>query len=512
MIYGLFYKNDKKKRKEAKEKKVSTAMTVALIRFLFDKRNISLRNDMIKLLAFICLCSVAAAQNNKYNVLFIAVDDLRPELGCYGVKHAQSPNLDSFAKEAVVFDRHYASVPTCGASRYSLLTGRSPQSSGVLKINNGLYSGKSKLRASYSDKAQSLPEVFKRSGYKTACIGKISHQPDGRVFAYNGKGKGLPELPHAWDELPTPFGAWKRGWGTFFAYANGRHREDGQGNKDLMEFVAEKDTDLPDGMMAEPAMEQLAKWKGKRFFIGLGFYKPHLPFVAPKQDWDAFEGVNIPHPQNVNKPETGYHGSSEFHKYNAPFHKPMSQEALTKSRRAYLACVRYVDRQIGKVLKKLKELDLEKNTIVVVWGDHGWFLGERKMWGKHSVLEEANRSVFMIKVPGEKPRMTSALAETIDIFPTLMDYCQPRDQATRFALDGISQRAVISGRQDSVKKAAVSYWGKSISIRTDTHRLIFAKGSSKSFLYEMINGFTLTKDIAAEIPELVKKIKSFHKR
>ena len=93
-----------------------------------------------------------------------------------------------------------------------------------------------------------------------------------------------------------------------------------------------------------------------------------------------------------------------------------------------------------------------------------------------------------------------------------MDYCQPRDQATRFALDGISQRAVISGRQDSVKKAAVSYWGKSISIRPDTHRLIFAKGSSKSFLYEMKNGFTLTKDIAAESPELVKKIKSFHKR
>ena len=467
----------------------------------------------ILLSVLIALSSISYAQTNKYNVLFIAVDDLRPELGCYGVKHAQSPNLDSFAKEAVVFDRHYVSVPTCGASRYALLTGRSPKSSGVLK-NDGLHSGKSKLLASYSDKAQSLPELFKRSGYKTACVGKISHSPDGRVFAYNGKGKGLPELPHAWDELPTPFGAWKRGWGTFFAYANGRHREDGQGNKDLMEFVAKKDTDLPDGMMAETAMEQLVKWKDERFFIGLGFYKPHLPFVAPKQDWDAFEGVDIPNPQNVNKPETGYHGSGEFYKYNAPFakKKPLSQEALTKSRRAYLACVRYVDRQIGKVLKKLKDLDLEKNTIVVVWGDHGWFLGDNQMWAKHSTLEEANRSVLMIKVPGEKPKMTSALAETIDIFPTLVDYCQPQDQATRFTLDGISQRPIISGRQSSVKKAAISYWGKSISIRTDTHRLIFAKRNSKSFLYEMKSGFTLTKNIAAENPELVKKIKSFHKK
>ena len=481
-------------------------MTVALISFLFDKRNISLRNDMIKLLAFICLCSVAAAQNNKYNVLFIAVDDLRPELGCYGVKHAQSPNLDSFAKEAVVFDRHYASVPTCGASRYALLTGRSPQSSGVLKINNGLYSGKSKLRASYSDKAQSLPEVFKRSGYKTACIGKISHQPDGRVFAYNGKGKGLPELPHAWDELPTPFGAWKRGWGTFFAYANGRHREDGQGNKDLMEFVAKKDTDLPDGMMAETAMQQLVKWKGERFFIGLGFYKPHLPFVAPKQDWDAFEGVDIPHPQNVNKPETGHHGSSEFRKYNAPFLKKklLSPEALTKSRRAYLACVRYVDRQIGKVLKKLKELDLEKNTIVIVWGDHGWFLGDMQTWGKHSVLEEANRSVLMIKVPGEKPQMTSALAETIDIFPTLLDYCNPTDKSTRFPLDGISQKAVISGQQTSLRQTAISYWKKFRSIRTDKYRLI--TDGKKPFLYRMENGFTLSKDIASQKSEVISEI------
>ncbi|NQZ60212.1 MAG: hypothetical protein HRT88_22405 [Lentisphaeraceae bacterium] len=134
------------------------------------------------------------------------------------------------------------------------------------------------------------------------------------------------------------------------------------------------------------------------------------------------------------------------------------------------------------------------------------------MWGKHSVLEEANRSVFMIKVPGEKPRMTSALAETVDIFPTLMDYCRPQDQATRFALDGISQRAVISGRQSSVKKAAISYWGKSVSIRSETHRLIFHKKSQKSFLYEMKNGFTLTKNIAAENPELVEKIKSFYKK
>ncbi|MCM8537214.1 MAG: sulfatase [Lentisphaeraceae bacterium] len=457
-------------------------------------------------LIFIAFALCSSAENNNYNVLFIAVDDLRPELGCYGVDYAQSPHLDSFAKEAVLFNRHYVQVPTCGASRFALLTGRSPKVTKALG-NAALYKGKNALDHNYSQKAQSLPEVFKRSGYKTACIGKISHQPDGRVFAYNGKGDGKPELPHAWDEYPTPFGAWKRGWGTFFAYEGGRHREDGKKNKDLMEFTAQKDTDLPDGLMAETAMKQLEKWKNERFFIGLGFYKPHLPFVAPKQDWDAFEGVDIPNPQNLQKPEVGHHGGGEFYKYDAPFAKtkPLKQGPLTDSRRAYLACVRYVDRQIGKVLKKLKELDLEKNTIVVVWGDHGWFLGDMQMWGKHSVLEEANRSVYMIKVPGQKAMKTNALAETIDIFPTLLDFCNPKDKSTRFLLDGVSQKDVISGKKETVRKVAISYWQKYKSIRTDTHRLI--TGGKKDYLYEMEGDFTLGKDIAAQNPELIEKIK-----
>ena len=110
-----------------------------------------------------------------------------------------------------------------------------------------MYGGSTALSATRLDAAQTLPELFRRSGYHTICIGKMSHTPDGRVYAYNGSGDGRPEMPHAWDELPTPFGPWNRGWGTFFAYAGGRHREDGQGNKDLMEFVAEKDEDLPDG-------------------------------------------------------------------------------------------------------------------------------------------------------------------------------------------------------------------------------------------------------------------------
>ncbi len=441
---------------------------------------------------------------NAYNVLFIAIDDLRPELGCYGVEAAQTPNLDRFADSAIVFDRHYVQVPTCGASRFALLTGRSPFHSG------GSGNGASKLlEADFQGAAQTMPELFRRNGYKTACIGKISHSPDGRVFAYNGKGDGHEELPHAWDELPTPFGAWKRGWGTFFAYAGGEHREDGQGHRDLMQFTVEADTDLPDGLMAETAIEQLKKWKGERFFIGLGFYKPHLPFVAPKQDWDAFEGADIPDPPNAKKIASRHsHRAGEFYGYNATHEKsrPLGSDGLRNSRRAYLACVRYVDRQVSKVLDELKRLKLDKNTIVVIWGDHGWFLGDRQLWGKHSGLEEANRSVLMVRVPGAKPQATSALAETLDLYPTLIDYCQLTDTATRYPLDGRTMRPLIDGKVSSYREAALSYWKGDVSIRSKDYRLIVTKSGVRPELYALESGFTLGENVADAHPEVVSEL------
>ena len=236
----------------------------------------------IMLLVLFMVVNSAQAQTNCYNVLFIAVDDLRPELGCYGVEYAQTPNMDNLASTGMLFNKHYVQVATCHSSRLSMLTGRSP-GAGRRKPQEG---------------ARFMPELFRRSGYHTTCIGKISHSPDGRKFQYNGNGDGEMELPKAWDSLPTPFGPWKRGWGAFFAYADGKHREDGEGHKDLMQFTAEQDSDLPDGMMADTAVETLRNYKdtGERFFLGLGFFKPHLPFVAPRQDWEAFSEVEIPLP------------------------------------------------------------------------------------------------------------------------------------------------------------------------------------------------------------------------
>ena len=465
--------------------------------------------------------SAVHAADKPLNVLFIAIDDLRPELGCYGVSDAQSPCLDDFAATSVRFNNHFVQVPTCGASRYALLTGRSPLRSGVTSNNAALYQGKAKLSDVPQSGAQSMPELFRRSGYQTVCIGKISHTADGRVYEYNGKGDGRDEVPLAWDKLATPLGAWQRGWGVFFAYPNGVHREDGQGHQDLMDFTVTKDTDLPDGLMAQSAIEFLKQQSDDDapFFLGLGFFKPHLPFVAPKQDWDAFENSDIEIAEDQQKPETAYwHRSGEFYRYDAPFEKqhPLSVDAQRDARRGYLACVRYADRQVGKVLDTLQQTGLADNTVVVVWGDHGWHLGDQQIWGKHSPLERALRSVLMIRVPGvSKPGLVShALVETLDLYPTLIDVCNPSFQQTHLPLDGKSLISVIRGDTDSVRDASLSYWNNAISVRTLDRRLIAKQvaGEFRSIELYPIDRDVLGPNLADDQPGKVKEMLELFER
>jgi arylsulfatase A-like enzyme len=461
----------------------------------------------------------AAAETNRYNVLFIAVDDLRTELGCYGVDYVRSPHLDRLASQGVLFTHHYVQVPTCGASRYAMLTGRSPARTRVFSSNEALYNGPAALAPEQSAGAQSLPELFRRSGYRTVCIGKISHTPDGRVFAYNGTGDGRPELPHAWDELATPLGPWGRGWGAFFAYTGGRHREDGQGHRDVMEFVAERDEDLPDGLMAARAIEQLRTLResGRRFFLGLGFFKPHLPFVATKADWEAMEKIEVPPPPHPEKPNSDYwHRSAEFYGYNLPFPKtnPLEAADQLRARRAYLACVRYSDRQVGKVLAALDTLGLADSTIVVLWGDNGWHLGDSQLWGKHTPFERALRTPLIIRAPGISRAGTrcDALVESLDLYPTLVDLCRPSFTRTQYPLDGLSLRPLLDGSARSLREAAVSYWGGAVTVRTITHRLIVTRtGSTWSGkeLYDMRQTPDPVENLAARQPDLVNRLLGF---
>jgi arylsulfatase A-like enzyme len=471
---------------------------------------------LISLVAIHCGPPVVAAETNRFNVLFIAVDDLRPELGCYGADYVQSPNLDRLAAQGMRFTHHYVQVPTCGASRHALLTGRSPVQSGVLRGNETLYNGPAALRSESLAGAQSLPEQFRRSGYRTVCIGKISHTPDGRVFAYNGTGDGRPELPHAWDELATPFGSWRRGWGTFFAYTGGRHREDGKGHRDLMEFVAERDEDLPDGLMAAQAIEQLRllRRSGQRFFLGLGFFKPHLPFVATRADWAAMENVVVPPAPQPGRPASDYwHASREFYSYQMPFPKtnPLAAADQLQVRRAYLACVRFVDRQVGKVLDALAELDLADSTIVVLWGDHGWHLGDSQIWGKHAPHERAVRAPLIIRAPGvtRAGTQSAALVESIDLYPTLLELCRPAFSRTQHPLDGRSLRPLLDGSAESVRDAALSFYEQAVTVRTATHRLIATRTGndwSGLELYDLRQSPDPVDNLAAQQPELVKQL------
>lgn len=453
----------------------------------------------------------------KPNVLFIAIDDLRPELGCYGHDYVTSPNLDQLAASGVLFTRHQVQVPTCGASRYALLTGRSPRHSGVTASNAGLYSGKSALKPQSQPGAQTMPELFRRAGYRTVCIGKISHTADGKVYAYDGSGDGRDELPNAWDELATPYGSWKRGWGIFFAYEGGRSREDGQGNRDLMEFTAEHDRDLPDGLMTEHAIAKLGELKksDQPFFLGLGLFKPHLPFVAPRQDWEAMKDVAVPPPANPEKPDSPYwHASGEFHRYDFPFPKkrPLPEADAIQTRRAYLACVRYVDRQVGKVLAALDRLDLAENTIVVVWGDHGWHLGESQIWGKHTPFERAVHSALIIRAPGMTPRRCDSPVETLDIYPTLVDLCEPTFRKTQHPLDGVSLQPILTGERSSVRETAVSYWRNAVSVRSSEHRLIAKLNNGKLTdieLYDVTETPDPVENIAANHPDIVERLSRF---
>lgn len=464
-----------------------------------------------------CVSSPAsAADTNRFNVLFIAVDDLRTELGCYGLDYVQSPNLDRLATQGMVFNRHYVQVPTCGASRYSMLTGRSPSNSRVTSSNEALFSGPAALAQTQLPGAQSLPELFRRSGYQTVCIGKISHTADGRVFAYNGKGDGRPELPNAWDKLATPFGEWKRGWGVMFAYAGGLSREDGKGHHDGMEFKAERDEDLPDGLMAAQAIKELRAFQksGQRFFLGLGFIKPHLPFVATKADWAAMEKVVVPPPPHPEKPSSDYwHKSGEFYGYNWPFPKtnPLAAADQLQVRRAYLACVRYTDRQVGKVLDALDTLGLSDSTIVVLWGDNGWHLGDSQIWGKHTPFERAVHTPLIIRAPGMVRAGTHSddLVESLDLYPTLMDLCQPGFTRTQYPLDGLSLRPLLDGSATSIREAAVSYWGNAVSVCNRTNRLIATRTGntvSKEELYDLRQTPDPVENLAARQPDEVKRL------
>jgi len=279
--------------------------------------------------------------------------------------------------------------------------------------------------------------------------------------------------------------------------------------------------------MATVAIDKLAELKslrsetGKPFLMGLGFFKPHLPWVATEADWNAFADVDIAPPNEPDKLDSAwFHNSGEFYKYRVPWKKtrPLSLPDQMTSKRAYLACVRFVDRQIGRVLQSLDDLELAEDTIVVIWGDHGWHLGESAIWGKHSPFDRSLNSVLMIRVPGvSKPNhRCDELVESTDLYPTLMAACRLESTETAFPLNGFSLLPLLQGGEQPLREAALSMFGKGFTLRSKTHRLIgknqdlpsrknaAAKIGSMEF-YHLIKGIDpVTNVIESELEELAK--------
>lgn len=464
-------------------------------------------------LLFTNLSDALQSQQERPNVLFIYVDDLRPDLRCYGNPVVHSPNLDRLASEATLFSRQYVTQPTCGASRYSMLTGRLPRQPVDLKneaIEKQL-SGKPR-----SDIPETFIDALRRQGYYTVGMGKVSHSPDGYVYEYTEPKSNRLELPHSWDEMLFDPGKWGTGWNAFFAYSDGSNRQSRKAQVKPYESDAVGDEGYPDGLTAKLAVAKLSELARKKqpFFLGVGFFKPHLPFNAPKKYWDLYDESNITLtpsptiPKNVHA--ASLHISEEFNQYalgdeQASLDKPVSDAYARKLRHAYYASVSYTDAQIGKVLQELKRLGLE-NTIVVVWSDHGWHLGDYRVWGKHTIFEQSLRSVLIVKTPGTKTgTVRSEIISSIDIYPTLMELCGVKSPAP---LDGKSFTALLGKRKTSWENAAYGYYRRGITVRTDRYRLTryFRAQQPTVELYDHQTDPNENENIADTHPELVKRL------
>ena len=422
----------------------------------------------------ICVtCTTASAA--AHNVLFIAVDDLRPELGCYG-QPVQSPHIDRLAGEGTLFERAYVQCALCMPSRASVLTGRRPDTTGVVDFSV-------RFRDVLGD-VVTLPQHFKNHGYHAAAFGKIFHNDDPASWSE-------PLWKSRRAEYHTEFGKqvmeWTREDHRRLTYVwdlgDGITKTKRPGGL-AWEAPDVSDDALRDGHIAEAAIGKLEQLQDKPFFLAVGFHKPHLPFIAPKKYFDLYDPNEIERAPNPDPPEHApnfatYNWNDLRHYYGIPDVGPVSAEQARNLKHAYYACVSYTDAQIGRLLNRLEELELAEKTIVILWGDHGWQLGEHGMWDKHSNFETSTRAPLIIRVPGQTPGRSRALVEFVDMYPTLCELCDlPLDEG----LEGRSFVPLIDDPDRPWKSAAFSQYrrvipgygqiarGMGYSMRTNRYR------------------------------------------
>jgi iduronate 2-sulfatase len=472
----------------------------------------------------------------KKNVLFIIVDDLKPELGCYGSKIVKSPNIDELAKTSTLFSSAYCQQAICGPTRASVLTGLRPDKTQVWDL-------KAKMRDMLPN-VVTLPQYFKSNGYLTMAMGKVFDQSNTDKFGDSASwsvplqktfklAKGYEDIAYGFYQNPIVKQKTKA------LGDSGKDETAFYGpDKEMSIRFSTECLDVPDNAymdaaMADYAVKQLKDLKKQKqpFFMAVGFKKPHLPFIAPKKYWDLYDRSKIKLAQFVDKaagsPDFAYHNAGELRSYAADI-KPLddkqntlklSEEKQKELLHGYYACISYTDAQIGKLINALKANGLDKNTIVVLIGDHGWHLGDHSQWCKHSNFEQAVKVPMIVKIPGvSKGQKNNNLVELVDLYPTL---CNATNLKAEKYLDGQNLIPTIKNPNVKTKGFSISQYPRGFggdprgimgySIRTNQYRFtqwigdkfttaqMFDEKKVKAIeLYDYINDPLETKNLANE--------------
>jgi iduronate 2-sulfatase len=421
----------------------------------------------------------------EHNVLFIAVDDLRTSLGCYGDTLVKSPNIDRLAQESRLFTRAYCNQAVCGPSRTSILTGRLPD-------NTRVWHNRNLFRDTLPDLV-TLPEYFKNHGYHAQSLGKV----------FSGNAREAEQDPQSWSVPPLLKGP---GWSNYALKKNQGYSSKG---------VATEMADLPDegysdgklAALAVETLEDLAKRK-QPFFLAVGFFKPHLPFCAPKKYWDLYDPAEFHLAEFTDRthgaPEIAYHEHRELGGYkDVPKDEKFGADKTRHLRHGYYACVSYADAQVGKLLDALERFGLEDNTIIVFWGDHGYALGEGDRWCKSTNFEMDTRAPLMLRFP-EMPEpgvTTEALIEYVDLYPTIVELA---GLPAAPDLDGTSLVPILNDPRCEGRPFALSQFARPFdptlpevmgySVRTRTHRYTrWVQWPSRDLLAEEFYDYTSSR-------------------
>jgi iduronate 2-sulfatase len=457
----------------------------------------------------------------KPNVLLICVDDLKPVLGCYGDKKVQTQNIDRLARRSVLFERAYCNQAVCAPSRNSLMTGVRPTTLGIYDLGTNFRAGASN--------AVTLSQYFMRNGYRAEGLGKIFHVGHGNhedPASWSVPHFQVKSIAYALSESRGKRGLTREE--ALFANENPANLPRGA----AYEGADVPDEGYPDGKLAEEAIRRLRRAKenpNEPVFLAVGFVKPHLPFCAPKKYWDLYDRESFKVPELRNAPEGApkYAPTTwgELRQYSdMPETGPVDDATAKTLIHGYYAATSYVDAQIGKVLDELDRLDMARNTIVVLWGDHGWHLGDHGMWCKHSNYEQANRIPLLISASGIKGgKRTKALAETVDLYPTLSELAGLPAPEVPQKIEGTSLVPVLKKPSRESKPAVFHVFPRNRpgdgailgrAVRTERYRLVewkkpgAAPETAEYELYDYKRDPLETKNIAASEPKVVKKLQA----